>query len=109
VHTGAQAIAKYGSVQAFYTHIGYAPQRFWVLSPTGNDGTGAVQTTLAAALATPFATYNSTMNVGVQAGDMIVLRDGWNGSSLTPPKFGNARTPTMGNPLYIVAYPGEQP
>src|SRR5690242_6115196 len=40
VQTAAQGIAKYGTLAAFLTHLGYAPRNIYYISPTGNDSTG---------------------------------------------------------------------
>ena len=39
VHSGPQAVAKYGSLTAFLAHLGYTPTRIWYVAPTGNDAT----------------------------------------------------------------------
>src|SRR5215472_2371582 len=37
VHTGADAVAKYGTLKAFLAHLGYSPLRIWYIATTGND------------------------------------------------------------------------
>lgn len=95
VQTAAQAIAKYGTLSAFLAHLGYTPNRIWYLSPTGNDVSGAVNSATQ-----PFLTYGE-IGAKVAAGDMIMLRNAWNGR-ITPPSG------SSGNPIIIMSYPGEQ-
>jgi chitodextrinase len=100
VHTAAQALAKYGSLSAFLTHLGYTPQHIWYLAPTtaapaGNDATGVRDD-----VTHPYLTY-AAINAKVAAGDMIMLRNAWNGR-ITPPNG------AQGNPVVMMSYPGEQ-
>jgi hypothetical protein len=95
VHTGAQAIAKYGTLNAFLSHLGYNPTRVWYLDMAGNDSTGAVNNP-----SQPYKTYGA-INALVTAGDMVMLRNAWNGR-ITPPSG------SSGHPLIIMSYPGEQ-
>jgi chitodextrinase len=100
VHSGAQALAKYGTLSAFLTHLGYTPQHIWYLAPAtatppGNDATGVRDD-----VTHPYLTY-ATINGHVAAGDMIMLRNNWNGR-ITPPNG------VQGSPVVMMSYPGEQ-
>ncbi len=95
VHTAAQAIAKYGTLGAFLTHLGYNPTRIWYLDLGGNNASGAVND-----VTHPFKTY-AAINTSVRSGDIVMLRNGWNGR-ITPPNG------SSGTPIVIMSYPGEQ-
>jgi hypothetical protein len=95
VQTAAQAIAKYGTLSSFLVHLGYTPNRIWYLDPAGHDASGIVNSA-----SSPFLTYGA-INGLVAAGDMVMLRNGWNGR-ITPPSG------SSGNPIVIMSYPGEQ-
>jgi len=99
IHSGAQGITKYGTLTAFIAHIGYTPSHFWCLSPTGNDGTGARSTDAGIACNSPFRTW-AGISASVAAGDMILLRNNWNGQISTP-------NGSFGNPIIFMSYPGE--
>jgi hypothetical protein len=99
IQSGAQAIAQYGSLKAFLAHLGYAPGRVWLLAPAtanppGNDATGMADDT-----SHPYLTY-AAIATKVQAGDMVMPRNGWNGC-IDPPSG------VQGKPTIIMSYPGE--
>jgi protein-disulfide isomerase len=94
IHTGGEAIAKYGSLNAFLNHLGYDPTRIWFMDLAGNDATGIVND-----LAHPFKTYGAIAGQ-VAPGDMIMLRNNWNGRISTP-------SGQVGKPIIVMSYPGE--
>jgi hypothetical protein len=102
VQNATQALAKYGSLNAFLTHLGYTPGNIFYLSTSGNDSTGAPNNP-----AQPYQTWaqvNLMMAHGtVKAGDMIMFRAGtWTSTTLAP--IGGA----SGRPVILMAYPGEK-
>jgi len=103
IHTGAQAIAKYGTLAAFINHLGYNPTRLWIISTTGNDSTCAVGT-LASPPSTPCASWLHVYQNGLTAGDMVMYRGGTYQDVAITPAGG-----TSGNPVVVMAYPGELP
>src|SRR5262249_30749223 len=64
------------------------------LDTAGSDSTGAVNNA-----SKPYKTYGA-INASVTPGDMILLRNGWNGR-ITPPSG------SSGSPIIIMSYPGE--
>lgn len=116
VHSASDIITKYGTLTAFLNHIGYAPTRIWYLapasaSPPGNDATcssgGAPIDS-----AHPCLTWTSSaISANITTGDMVLMRDGWNGNGVTMslPLVTSAHSGTSGNPIVVMAYPGEQP
>lgn len=97
VHGSADALAKYGSLSAFLSHLGYAPLRIWYLDASaGNDGTCAVNN-----IALPCATF-AHLSASLVPGDMVVYRAGAAYPPITVPISG-----TSANPIYVIGYPGE--
>jgi hypothetical protein len=94
VHTGTQAITKWGSVTGWLNHLGYNPTRIWYVSPSGNDSTCAVNNA-----ALPCATY-AHIRASQAAGDAVVARDQYN-------DYVNSISGSYGNPLFYFSYPGE--
>src|SRR5205814_1698254 len=74
IHTGAEAIAKYGTLTAFLSHLGYSPTNIYYVAPGGSDsGTPpACKNNITA----PCATYGYAAT-SLVAGDMVILRNGW--------------------------------
>jgi hypothetical protein len=100
VHTGAQALAKWGSMQAFLAHLGYTPARIWLLSTTGSDTTG---TSCTPAQFETACVGHERLTPGVLAADdLIMLRNGY-GIYYTPIQSG-----TQGHPIIWMSYPGER-
>ena len=106
LHTGAQAIAKYGSLNAFLNHLGYFPTRIWYVSPTGNDATcisggGPVGINL------PCATIGPAQ-LNLQPGDAVIFRGG-----TYPITYPSIISPdvngTSAHPIIFMGYPGELP
>ena len=96
VWTAPQAIAKYGTLQAFLTHRGYSNTRIWIVSPTGNDGACSVN-------GSACATWGHVATV-MSPGDLVLGRSGtWTGVTVAPPSG------TSGSPTVFMAYPGELP
>jgi uncharacterized protein (TIGR03437 family) len=97
------ATAKWGSLGAFLKHLGYNPARYFYLSPSGNNSTGAPNDANL-----PFATLaglRARFRLG--AGDIVLARSGTYAEtfSLAYPSPSGA----PGNPLILMAYPGERP
>jgi hypothetical protein len=103
VHTGAQAIAKWTTLKSFLAYRGYAPAKFWYLSPTGSDAATCNDTDGITNIGTPCATWAHLLVAGFAAGDMVILRGGAYSFQLAPPSG------TAGHPTIILAYPGELP
>jgi hypothetical protein len=110
VHTTAQAVAKWGSVQAFLSHLGYSTvvgaTRYWVISTTGNDGTCASHTFTATPDPTSITACTTWGHVAplVLAGDVIF----WRGGTYTEEITGfNAVGGSSGSPILYMSYPGE--
>jgi hypothetical protein len=106
VHSVADWKAKYGTLNAFLTHLGYSGMlRYWFISPTGNDSACAPGTS-AEAILNPCATIFHIRKL-LQPGDVVVFR----GGTYT----GDAgwtylvKSGTVANPIMLIAYPGEKP
>ena len=102
VHTGAQAVAKWGTLAAFLQHLGYNPAHIWYVSaatnsPAGNDSTGSVNDA-----AHPFATCCGKGKANPVAGDAVLFRGGNYTFSTSFPSG------TVGAPTILMSYPGEQ-
>ena len=101
VHSAAEVIAKYGTLKAFLTHLGYNPTRIFYLSATGNDSTAVVDDP-----AHPYQSWSSInllmANKTFKAGDMVMLRAGTFKGMTMAPMSGMA-----GSPVILMAYPGE--
>ena len=90
VHSPAQVIAKYGSINAFLLHLGYqsssAPVPVYCISPTGNDSKGLKSTNADTACATPFQTWKGVyvhfQPAGVPA--IIMFRAGTYNQQIMP-------------------------
>ena len=108
VHSGAQAISKYGTLAAFLSHRGYTPSHIWYLAPAtaspncvasigscvGNDSTGVEDD-----INHPFATWAAIVS-RVQPNHMVMMRDNYNSRI-------NAVSGTSGNPVIYLSFPGE--
>ena len=83
VHTGAQAIAKYGTLAAFLTHLGYSPLRIWYIATTGND---SIPVCRAETRRRDWLSLPTFTPVGAHllAGDMVIYRAG---TYLEPGRF----------------------
>lgn len=107
VNTAAQGIAKYGSLTAFITHLGYTTSgKFWCMSPSGNNSTGAANIDAATACANPYLNYDGTPSnvyANISPGDIVLMRANYNDS------IGFRNQGTSGSPIVFLAYPGEQP
>lgn len=132
VHTGAQVLAKWGTLAAFWTKHGrdlqldnpipgdtasaaaiaasYAsPHATWYTAPSPailpNTVAGSDSNNCNSA-ATPCLTETRLLAVGFTAGDMVIARQGWSnaGASVayTPPNGTASKYTTL------VSYPGEQ-
>ena len=70
VGTGAEALAKHGTMAAFLRHLGYNPTRIWYVSPTGNDTTGQADN-----VNLPFKTYYK-VSLSLKPGEVVMFRGG---------------------------------
>ena len=97
VNTSATAIAKYGSIQALLTHLGYAPRRLLFIATTGNDHDGKPDQ--------PDRPYRSWERVSgmVKAGDAVIWRAG-----TYPDHPALSVSGSNSNPIILMAYPGEK-
>ena len=102
VFSSAQMLAKWSTLSAFLTHLGYSPSRIWYMSTTGNDGS-CVTGGAPAGIASPCLTF-SRIYPNLLAGDAVIYRAGTylEPGRITPPING-----TSGHPLLFMAYPGE--
>jgi hypothetical protein len=104
VHTGAQALGKYGTLTAFLAHLGYSPSRIWYIATTGNDSTcisgGGAPVGIGSPClnATPVLTH-------LLPGDMVIYRAGTY-TSYTQ-FFYPVTDGTSSKPIIIMGYPGE--
>jgi hypothetical protein len=110
VHTAAEAVTKWGTMQAFLVHRGYSTvttsTRYWVISTSGNDGTCASRTftTQADPTAAPAcATWGHIQGL-ILAGDIVFWRAGTH-TGLVAAHF--AVTGTSSAPILYMGYPGE--
>jgi Right handed beta helix region len=99
VHTTAQVLAKYSTIDAFFAAVGYQPLRWWAISTTGNDSTCSPGTS-AHALAAPCASFTP---INFLAGDIVIMRAGSYTVSYLLSVSG-----TAANPIIITSYPGEK-
>jgi putative Ig domain-containing protein/parallel beta helix pectate lyase-like protein len=103
VHTGAQAIAKWGSLKAFLAHQGYSPGNFWWVDPAaGSDSNTCHDTDANSASGTPCQTLNHVLTGGLAAGDMVILRQG-----TYPELISSMAQGSTNSPIIYKAYPGE--
>jgi Right handed beta helix region len=107
VHTASQMCLKWGGnatctntyILLSLQHLGYNPTNIWYISPTGNDGTGAVNN-----LSLPFATCCGSGKANPSPGDAVLLRGGdFSGN------YWNFVGGSVGLPIIYMAYPGEKP
>jgi hypothetical protein len=110
IHTGAQAISKYGNLAAFLSHRGYTPTHIWYLAPAaassncnatigscvGDNSTGVEDD-----INHPFQTW-AAISAHVAAGHMVMMRDNWNGNISYPTVSG-----ASGSPVIYMSFPGE--
>jgi hypothetical protein len=107
VHTGADAVAKYGTLKAFLAHLGYSPLRIWYIATTGNDSTcmtGSYPNGVPVGINSPC--LNATLPLqNLNAGDMVIYRAGTYTNSAQI--FAPVTDGTSSNPIVVMAYPGE--
>jgi len=100
VHTPATWLAKYGNLQALLAHKGYNPSRLFFLATDGNNATGAPNDS-----SKPYATWTYLKtNAPLRAGDAVLFRGGTYNETIALNDFYGQE----GNPLIVMAYPGEQ-
>jgi len=106
IHTAAQAIGKYGSIDATFQLRNYHPTRYWTVDPaSGNDGTGASCTpanlgTGGGSDCKPYQHW-SALSGSVAAGDAVVFRAGTYSYPVTIVQG------TSSASVYYLTYPGE--
>jgi hypothetical protein len=101
LHTGADALTKHGSMQAFLAYLGYTPTNIWLLDSTGSPTAGScTPATFSACVAAPRSA--SPAGGSLAADDLIMVRSNFNGVI-------NVVNGTSGNPFIIMGYPGETP
>lgn len=99
IHTGAEAITKYGTLAAFLSHRGYTPTNIYYISPSGvNAGSPPACKNNAAA---PCATY-AYIKTSLAANDMVLWRTG----SYTEANI-QLVNGSSNQPIIYMAYPGE--
>ena len=102
IHTGPQAIAKYGTLTAFLGHLGYNPLRIWYIATNGND-TSCVSSGAPVGIGSPCLTY-TPVGTNLAAGDMVIYRGG---TYLESSRFVPTVNGTSANPIIAMSYPGE--
>ena len=108
IHSTADVISAYGSVNAFLIHLGYqftgTPVTVWDISPTGSDSNTCHSTNADTARVSPCATYQHVM--GLVSVPYIVMAEGGmiTSSSSVVPVGG-----TSSNRAIIMATPGQRP
>ncbi|MCE5276587.1 MAG: tandem-95 repeat protein [Planctomycetaceae bacterium] len=95
VYTWQQGVAKYGTFNAFLSHLGYDPTRIIYVSKTGSNTTGVIGD-----MNKPFASFSA---VSLKPGDMVIYRGGTYGSFND-----NSVDGTASNPIVFMAMPGEK-
>ena len=104
VHSAADVVAKYGSINAFLIHLGYqsasSPLTVWCISPSGNNPTGASSTNADTACAHPFQAWGGL--VGLASPYIVIFRAGTYGQQIYQPPSGTSSSQNV-----IMQYPGE--
>jgi chitodextrinase len=108
VQTATQAIAKYGSMAAFLTHLGYNPNNIYYISAATNTPPGSDSNTCKNSVSTPCATFGHVRTL-LHAGDMVM----WRGAGTqAAPGYSETLFPIGGSsttsPIIYMAYPGEK-
>jgi hypothetical protein len=106
VHSPAQVIAKYGSINTFLAHIGYqnlaAPSTVTCIDAVrGNDSTGARNANADTACANPYKTWNVGA-VGLSSPYIVLFRQGTYTQYIAQPPSGTASAQNI-----LMSYPGE--
>ena len=105
VHARLDVIAKYGSMNAFLSHIGYqstsSPATVWCISPTGNNSTGASSTNADAACTKPYLTWGGVSG-NLSTPYIVIFRQGTYTQQIS---YATAGTSSAQN--VIMSYPGE--
>ncbi|MCE5326265.1 MAG: tandem-95 repeat protein, partial [Planctomycetaceae bacterium] len=95
VNTWAQGVAKYGTINAFLSHLGYNPTRIIYVSTSGSNSTGVIGD-----MSHPFASWSG---IALKPGDMVIYRGGTYGAFND-----NSVDGTASNPIVFMAMPGEK-
>lgn len=109
VHTAAQVITAYGSVNAFLVSRGYqssiTPATVWCISTTGNDLTGASSTNADTACTHPYQHLNGSPSVisSLVSPYIVIFRTGTYTQSVYEPPSGTSSRKNV-----FMSYPGEQ-
>ena len=112
VHSAAQVVSKYGSINAFLIYKGYqsasSPAPVYCVSTTGNDSTGARSTNADTACTTPFLTwYPGVYTLEEPAGVPFIAL--WRGGTYTASgSLGPGVSGTASQQVVVMSYPGEQ-
>jgi hypothetical protein len=104
VHTGAQALGKYGTLTAFLAHLGYSPSRIWYIATTGNDSTCISEGGAPVGIGSPCLNATPVLT-HLLPGDMVIYRAGTY-TSYTQ-FFYPVTDGTSSKPIIIMGYPGE--
>ncbi len=107
VNTPASVIAKWGTISAFLTHLGYPTNRIIYIDPVnGSDSTGA------GTVGSPYQTWSPVITslsyAGTGAGATLLYRGGVTalGNYLVNSHLPYASSPS--NPVVVMPYPGER-
>jgi len=97
VQTAAQGIARHGgTLNGFLSYLGYNPAHIWYLDAVnGNDANSCEDN-----ITTPCKTWGHIAG-SVTTNQMVIFRAGTYTEQVTPPSG------TPGNPVILMAYPGE--
>ena len=101
VHTGDQALAKWGTMPAFLAHLGYRATNIWYISNSGTDHSTSGIPDCKNNAAAPCATYNFIYS-GLAGGDVVMIRGG-----VQTQYFDATGKGRLGAPLVLMSYPGE--
>ena len=108
VHSSAQIISAYGSIQNYLLHIGYQNagglSNVWCISPNGDDTTGSTSTNADTACGKPYKTWNAAGTALVSHGGpyIVLFRSGTYTQNIATPPSGTASVQNI-----LMSYPGE--
>ena len=109
VHSAAQVITAYGSVNAFLVNRGYqsssTPATVWCISPAGNDSTGASSANADTACTKPYQHLNGSPSVisSLVSPYIVIFRTGTYTQIIYEPPSGTSSQKNV-----FMSYPGEQ-
>jgi hypothetical protein len=108
VNTSASVLTKYGSINAFLTHLGYPTNRVFYIDPNAGVDTSGCGTVASPCQHFSYSAIGTVLNDG--AGGTVMYRAGTSGG-LKICTGGGCYYPhasLSGPPVVIMAYPGEQ-